>query len=143
MPGSGWDGSWSPGWDGSAESTTESTTELSPSTVFDQVMAGTFDMTLELWGETVTYYPHEGTPRSIKAVVDREVPSDISGSPAGNAPVFLVLVKNDGTYGVSSAELDIGADKIALARRLGRSASSRRIVSVQYQDYGALELVVQ
>ena len=99
------------------------------------------------FAESVTYLPYRYAgealreSRTILAVVERE---DNEADEAG-APVaaFFVRVHNDATTGISSDELDLGGDRIALPPRDGKSPETKVIVRVTEQDNGMMVLRCQ
>ncbi len=106
----------------------------------DSALAAEADTFLDLFGESVTYYPKGGGSRGITAIVDRNPVAGLNGVPHGNTPKMVVSVKNDADDGISSSELETGGDKIALAVRLGETALQWRISALNWQDAGMLYL---
>ena len=108
---------------------------------------------LKDFGEDVVYTPSGGTPRTIKADVDRNPPAGIAEAPQGGvAPVAIVEVANrqsstttdtDGVGGISSSELNCGGDTLTLARRVGQTATARPITRLVGHDAGMLKLEVR
>jgi len=98
------------------------------------------------FAETVTYYPHtyyNATPRlsrSISAVVIRETITVLGEDGDAVLPVFEVHVANDAVKGISSAEIDLGGDQIALAPRDGKAAERKTITRLMQQDHAMLVL---
>ena len=98
------------------------------------------------FAETVTYHKRQyfgeaaATPRTIKAVVIREQIAVIGEEGDTVAPVWQVHVANDNTLGISSAELDMGGDQIALPPRDGKDAVRKTITQLLIQDHGMLVL---
>lgn len=92
------------------------------------------------FAEVVTYKPRGGTARSINAVVLREQITVLAEDGDTVAPVWQVHVANDSTYGISSAELNLGGDKITLPPRDGKDAEDRSITQLMIQDVGMLVL---
>lgn len=91
------------------------------------------------FAEAVTYVPSSGSTRSINAVVIRQTVAQV---PEGgfDTPVFEVHVANSATLGVSSAELNVGADAISIPVRIGDTATARTIVRLIDHDAGMLVL---
>ena len=59
----------------------------------------------------------------------------------GGATAGLVIhVRNDAALGISSAEVDLGGDKVDLALRLGLAAQPHSIARIVSQDAGMLVL---
>jgi hypothetical protein len=106
---------------------------------------------LDQWGESVTYTPRSGAARSIKAIVDRNVPRPVGGPGEGvNRPDLTIEVANratsiadDGYGGISSAGVDTGGDKVTLPKRIGQAAQDMRIAQVLGQDEAMLTLEVR
>lgn len=92
-------------------------------------------------GETVTFRPYGGTPRSISAIIDRNPPSAFGEM--GNTPVMIVTVANSDTIGISSSELNTGRDQIDIAERYGATATTRTVVSIVRHDAGMLTVEVR
>ena len=69
-------------------------------------------------GENIVYTPNGGSPRTIKATV-RRLTSEVHA--ITRTLIARITVLNDGTYGISSDELDLGADTITLALREGKT----------------------
>jgi hypothetical protein len=86
--------------------------------------------------ESVVYRPASpgaGKPatRTIQALVTRGVPEPYL---SGAAPVLHVCVLNDATDGISSAEVDTGADLIDVPERFGGTAGGKGIAQIAAQD---------
>ena len=113
-------------------------------TVFDSHFAAAgFPMLIDQFGESVTYVPSKGALRSISAIVDREPAGVLDAS--GNAvfPKVTVRVYNSTTSGISSAELDVGADEMVLPIRVGDSATHRfSVLTLMSQDAGVTQLAL-
>ena len=91
----------------------------------------------DVFGESVTYKKKGGTTRTIKAVVNRNLPPMLD--PQGVLRyVLLVSIPNSSTYGISSTELDTGADKIAVAYRQGGDTQDYLLGTPEAQDAGQL-----
>ena len=113
-------------------------------TVFDAHFAATgFPMLLDNFGEPITYYPKSGGYRTITAIVEREPPAilDVSGNAV--QPKLTIRIYNSATSGISSKEVDIGSDQIALPEHVGdiitRKFSLMQLVS---QDSGVTQLAL-
>ena len=107
------------------------------STTFDRTLVSAADSFFLLPGaETVLYKPKTGSPRSIRAVVSRNQAEPIAGVDGGSAPRFEVLVKNDGTNGIASDELDTGGDRIDMAKRVADIPKTLRLVELLSQNAG-------
>jgi hypothetical protein len=80
-------------------------------------------------------------PRTIRAVVFREDLVTL-GEDDGQTvvPQFTVHVKNDSAEGISSAEIDLGADQLEFPRRDGKPPEKRSILRMIDQDHGMLVL---
>lgn len=98
------------------------------------------------FAETVTYHPHAyygataRAARSISAVVIREQIRVVSENGDTVLPVYEVHVENDSVTGISSDELDLGGDQIALPPRDGKTAERKTITQLLTQDHGMLVL---
>jgi len=114
-------------------------------------MSDAFDKTLELsadaffllpGSEYVTYFPVSGASRKIRAVINRPGPERIEEI-GGGREVSEVLVKNSGTGGIASTEVDTGGDKIKMEPRAGSVPVLMRITKILSQDAGMIKLKVQ
>ena len=102
------------------------------------------EMLETLDGETVTYYNEaRGVSREITAIVEEKLPEGLQSVPHGQAPVFIVTVRNSSTEGISSDELDLGTDLIELTTRLGTGSQYRKIAKILSQDAGMLVLMMR
>ena len=110
-----------------------------------------FDTTLELSADSffllpgagyVTYFPATGDPRRIQAVIDRPGP-ERTAELGGGRLVNEVLVKNSGSDGIASTEVDTRGDKIQMAPRDGARPVLMRITRIISQDAGMIKIKVQ
>lgn len=64
-------------------------------------MSDSVDMVSALGGELITYYPHNGTAKAFKAVVERR-PTQVDAGPAGSYPSnqLELLIPCDAVDGV-------------------------------------------
>lgn len=99
------------------------------------------------FGEQVTYSPLNGTPRTINALVNRKPPAVYSGNGEVLTPLMTILVRNDATYGISSATLNAnGNDRVTVAYRIGGTAESYGVYlpdSDVTHDVGMIELYLR
>lgn len=86
------------------------------------------------FAETVVYHPSRyyeeeaSQDRSIAALVTREEVESFADQGAIVAPVWRVRVANSSTIGISSDEIDVGADSISFPPRVGQDAERKRVV---------------
>jgi hypothetical protein len=92
--------------------------------MLDQVMASDAVAFLDPdgFGESVVYTKRDSTTRDIVAIVDRDPP--VHGQAL--RPKMRLVVANNSTTGISSAELDTG-DTITVPYRIGDTAGVYRI----------------
>lgn len=104
------------------------------------------------FAEDITYIPRQGAPRTIRAVVTREVPAALAEAGRVLAPQISISVRNlaqskdedgDGIGGIASSEIDTGGDAVELAERIGAAPRRLQIKSLQTQDDGILMLEVR
>lgn len=107
--------------------------------IFDGIDEAAAVVLLATFSETVTYYPQGGGSREIQAAVDRGVVSDI---PGGRTPMAMMLITNDATLGITSAELDRGGDRIGYPVNIGEDATIRPIKQMPSQTTGMIILEV-
>ena len=117
---------------------------------FDVALIDVNHIFLETFGVTITYYPHGGISRQVKAIVDYGQPQALGSMPQGLSPLTTICVANKATAlsasdtgGILSSELDISLDKVELPIRLGRTAQQRRITGILSQDAAMLHLEVR
>lgn len=92
------------------------------------------------FGEGVVYKPYSGSPRPIKAIVDRQAPQDVAGMPAS---VMQLTVVNDSLLGIEAKELNLGGDRVGVAKVLGHTLADHMIAGPPISaDAGALVLWV-
>lgn len=94
------------------------------------------------FGESAVYTKtRTGATRTINVLVDRQLPQVYQGVPA---PLMIVRVPNSSTTGISSTEIDFGADKLTVALNLGETPRAFHIHKPDdgqpWQDAGMLRL---
>ena len=89
--------------------------------------------------ETVTYLTAGQDARAIDAIVDR---GGMEAYMQGMAPGMTISVLNDPVSGIDAANLDVGADRIEAAEKIGGTAAARGIQRVISQDADWLTLAV-
>lgn len=99
----------------------------------------------DAFGESVTYTrsaKNGGTTRTIKAVIDRNPPEKISATiTTGNKKMYVVVVRNDSTYGISSSQIDLGGDTLTFAaEKIGGDDVTIIIKKIRHQDAAMLTL---
>jgi len=92
------------------------------------------------FAETATYRPRSGISRSVRVVIIRDALALVPEDGDTVTPVSEIHVSTTGTYGITSAELDIGGDAIEFEYRLGREARPRTITRLLGHDEGMLVL---
>ena len=107
--------------------------------IFDGIDQAAAVVIIKTMGETVTYYPQGGGSREIQAAVERVVVSEIAG---GRTPMAMMLITNDVTRGITSAELDRGGDRIGYPVNIGEDATIRPIKQMPSQTTGMIILEV-
>lgn len=114
-------------------------------TVFGRMFLRTAASTLlRQFGETVTYHPADGTqPRAITAMVERQPLTVIPETGEQIAESIIVRVKNDGTLGIASEEVDTGGDEIELPTEVNARPQKRSIVRVLSDSNGLVRLLCQ
>ncbi len=85
--------------------------------------------------ESVVYTPaaQGATPRTIDALVDRQIPSDVPGSHQGSGVTHLAVL-NDTVLGITATEADRGNDTISVAIHAGGAAVARTLGRIVSQD---------
>lgn len=81
--------------------------------------------------------------RSIKAIIQREARSELTGSQRAHAPNLIMTVVNDSVKGISSDEIDTAYDLIELSIRIGDTPQMRRISEIISMDQGMMILRVR
>lgn len=98
---------------------------------------------LTAFGETVTYHPRKGSPRSMSAVVVRELPQGMPFDPRAVRHVYEVHVANDATTGIDVTALDTGGDTFTVKQRLGGDDVKVAVMRLLQHDDGMLALEVR
>lgn len=97
-----------------------------------------------LGAEALTYLKVSGASRSIQGVVERNPDQkQKTPSPASKGPHLVVLVRNNATSGIASTEVDVGSDRITVARRYGETAVNLSVVEVIDHDAAYLRLLLR
>ena len=106
---------------------------------WDDMLAADAESFLDaLGGEDITYTPRGGVARTISAIVERATPGALGAAAPVSGSSFTVTVRNDSTYGIAEASMNVGGDTIALAPRRGGTAQTFRLVQPESQDAGML-----
>ena len=94
------------------------------------------------FAEPVVYWKRGAMAgRSINAVVIRQQLATVSEDASETLlPLWEIHVANNATNGISSTELDLGGDQIAIPPRDGQTAVKKTILSLVTQDKGMLVL---
>ena len=104
-------------------------------------------------GESVTYTPLSGTPRTVNVMVHRNPPEPLPGVPNAQGKFLLISCRNlnpaqiiaGGSVdtGIGSDEVNTGGDTITVAERIGATATARPIKRIVSQAGGMLTLEVR
>ena len=90
------------------------------------------------FAEQVTYNPHNGTPRVVNAVVQRDPPVEVDTVAGARRPKMIVHLTNDPVLGV--ATVDSGADTITVAYRIGGTPQTFAVGAPITQDMGMISV---
>ena len=98
---------------------------------------------LRQFGEPVTYYPADGVPRSLMAIVERQALEVIGeiGDQVGEA--IIVRILNDQSEGVLATKVDAGGDEIALSSEVGARKARRAVVRIMSDANGFISVLCQ
>jgi len=110
---------------------------------FDKELVATAAELLNIFGETVVYYPSGRLQRTILAIVTRQDNEKLPDLPHGRGPNITIAVANNSTIGIASSEIDTGLDQIELAVRIGQVKQNRPFARIIAQDAGFLKLEVR
>lgn len=105
--------------------------------IFDGLDNQGAEALMQVHSETVTYLPLGGGSRSIQAIVDR---GQVENIPGGMTPATRIMVRNDVTLGISSAEFDRGGDRITFSANIGDVATNRPAKQMPNQTAGMIVL---
>jgi len=117
--------------------------DYAPQSDFDNELVAGVDEFLDMFGETITYYPNGSESRQILAIVDRNPPEKLDNAPYGVAPLLVITVANNSITGIKSDQVDTGLDKVELAVRIGQAVQQRMFTDIISQDAGMLKLEVR
>lgn len=113
-------------------------------TAFDTTFAArALPRLLVNFGEPIVYYPRNGKPRTITAIVDRDPPRDGGDFDEHRGPRFSIEVTNDQIDGIASDCIDMGGDRVEFAQRKGAAAVQMSLVQLVDQDAGMLRIEVR
>ncbi len=97
-------------------------------TIFDDIYSPCYDYLSYIFGESVVYYSDGAAPRTIKAIVDREVPAVTDeGIPAR---IITVTVPNT-LDGIRSQDVRKSTDYFMLEKRRGEAPKRVSIMNVE------------
>jgi hypothetical protein len=100
-------------------------------------------MLTDEFAEQIVYNFAAGGTRTINAIIDRNPPQIIEDMEPTRSEVIQIVVANDATSGVTSAEVNTGGDYVSLAPRFGGTASNRRVARIVEHDEGAMILELE
>jgi hypothetical protein len=121
------------------------------STLMQQVLQSDAELFVDpdsSFGEIVQYWPRPcvdpTTKRTINAIIIRDPPQHQLGTDTDVRPHMELYVINDNVKGISSAELNVGGDKICVALRIGGPIGVHPIglAKTETNDVGMLHLEI-
>lgn len=91
-------------------------------TFFDTTLAAAAPaLVFPVMGESITYTPSGGSPRTITALVDRNPLEELSELGAVLVPAVEIEVLDNATTGIDSATLNVGGDTVTVALWPGKT----------------------
>lgn len=112
-------------------------------TTFDTRFAARgFPRLLTMFGESIVYHPRVGLPRTMTAIVDREVPQALAEMEGSVAPQLVIEVLNDEQDGIASHLFSRG-DQIEVALRVGQTPERRTLTELLDSDAGLCRIGVR
>lgn len=127
--------------DAPADSEPAQITISADGTAADAALQMATDSIFEFLGaQWISYLPSGGDERRIKAILHFPGAEPMGPLAGGSRPHVELLVKNDSTIGIASAEVDTGGDKITAPLRRDQAARTLRIVKIIGQDKAMLRL---
>lgn len=113
-------------------------------TAFDDLFGRTALPCLQSqYGERITYYPRNGNPRTITAMVDRNPPEDGGPFEESRGPRFVIECENDQQIGIASECIDTGGDRVEFAARKGGPVTKFAVVQLLDDDAGMVRIEVR
>ncbi len=109
-------------------------------TEWNDILENDIDSFMELGSESITYRKAGGTTREITAIVDRNANDYPAGGQMGLRNNIVITVRNNVLTGVTSDELDIGADKFRLSAKEDATEKYFNVARLVKHDAGALTL---
>lgn len=107
--------------------------------IFDGLDQAAAESLMQVMAEDITYLPAGGGSRSIEGIVERLQVGEI---PGGASPMARIMVRNDATLGITSAEFDRGGDRIGFPVNIGETAANRPVKQMPGQLAGMIILEV-
>jgi hypothetical protein len=94
----------------------------------ETISAVAFDADLFPGVETITYTPYGGSPKSIKAIVNRQGIKPTFNVSKSKTEAIEIWIQNDATLGVTT--IDQGSDRVTMKPRLDKPAREMSIGEV-------------
>ena len=108
---------------------------------FARALIDTADDILDEFAEDILYTPLGGTPRTVRAVIDRNPPATV-GSQDSFSRRFTITVANSPADGIVPDESDDGGDLVEFSDDLGGPVRDHDLKFVQYQNAGLVQYEV-
>lgn len=109
--------------------------------LFDEASELLGELHTEAFGESITYTPASGSPRTIYAVVERNGTGTVNSADKIRAWRYRVTVRNHATYGVSASATTTLRGTFTIAKRIGHADTETLTItteSLQNQSAGLL-----
>lgn len=112
-----------------------------PSVFDSQFASSAFPGLLDLFGESITYWPGFGGSRVVRAIVNRDPPEILDGSGNAVKPKAIVQVFNSRRTGIESRELDIGRDEMEFPLQIDDQRTTRFSLMVMQSSSGGVTVL--
>ncbi len=93
------------------------------------------------FSEEIVYQPKNGSPRTIKAIVDRQRISPDGETDRTLQNQIEIRIANHATYGVDA--INRGGDTVILPERVGGVETTYAVVDILGEDEGMWNLLLQ
>lgn len=98
----------------------------------DEFSASALPALMDHFGEEVTFSPYGGSPRTIDAIVTRQMPVPLSEVPTQLLPNIDVWIRRHATNGALT--INVNQDTITTPVQIGGSAVAQLITDILFED---------
>lgn len=110
---------------------------------FDDIAVSARDPFKDAFGQSLVVLPDGVTERTITGIIEYQEVEAIPGLAHGKSRSIFITVDNDSTTGLSTDEFNSGKALVKVPEDIGKSAVTKRISKIIFQDAGIVKYQVR